>query len=259
MHRFGYPVYTRRNPWRRQDFKLWNDAAVRSIWNEEARSRRYGCHKEGIWQQPSRCLSSSGSNNHDKQETSWGRSAKRIQNVATGITKGDKYAQQIREEDMVSTDPATHVKTLENEVQAVMGQALGRQAEKITHAKREMDTHWTKYQTLLLLLSNNNNEDDDNDNATTNNVPALNECAKLYNFHRERAKKARWELLVHRQAVGFVVDNHRVVHELFPIGDALPILDTASSKIAPDQQHGAPKPQRFGSQLDWWQQIGRWK
>ena len=55
-----------------------------------------------------------------------------------------------------------------------------------------------------------------------------------------------------------IVNNHKFVHDIFPIGDALPDQydggdETVVAEIKPD----APK--KFGDQLDWWQSVGRWK
>lgn len=86
-----------------------------------------------------------------------------------------------------------------------------------------------------------------------------------YNDARERAIKARWELLVHRQAVGFTVGNHSYVHNAFRIPDILPVKlddlkpnnETLQQKI--QSENAVPKKEKFGDQLDWWQKIGRWK
>ena len=93
------------------------------------------------------------------------------------------------------------------------------------------------------------------------------QSAQMYNNARTKAIKARWELLVHRQAVGFTVDNHSVVHETYNIGDQLP---TRLEDIVVDE-NGEPKQQnhdvdestkkkkKWGDQLSWWQRVGRWK
>ena len=89
--------------------------------------------------------------------------------------------------------------------------------------------------------------------------------AHRYNEARERAITARWELLVHRQAVGFTVGNHAYVHNAFRIPDALPAKlddllpndDTMQQTKPPETVK--PKKEKFGDQLDWWQRIGRWK
>ena len=86
--------------------------------------------------------------------------------------------------------------------------------------------------------------------------------AHRYNDARERALKARWELLVHRQAVGFTVGNHAYVMNAFRIPDPLPVkLDDLkpNSENMKQSEKDIPKKEKFGDQLDWWQRIGRWK
>jgi hypothetical protein len=102
----------------------------------------------------------------------------------------------------------------------------------------------------------------------------LEEIAARHNQHRTRAIRLRWELIVHRQAAGFLVSNHNVVTQTFPIGRALPTcleeLEAAndvhelvsahpvSSKLEqPTRQ--VVSPPRIPDQLDWWQRIGRWR
>ena len=95
------------------------------------------------------------------------------------------------------------------------------------------------------------------------------DIANQHNQYRKDAIKARWELLVHRQAVGFIINNHKFVHEKFPIADAISIPeseddddgnDDVPNKISPQstlKQKATKK--TFGDQLDWWQRIGRWR
>lgn len=89
------------------------------------------------------------------------------------------------------------------------------------------------------------------------------QSAQMYNNARRNAIKFRWELLVHRQAVGFTVDNHSVVHETYNIGDQLPtrLEDIVDENGEPKQQHAdeSTKKKKWGDQLSWWQRVGRWK
>ena len=79
--------------------------------------------------------------------------------------------------------------------------------------------------------------------------------AQQHNEYRKNCEKARWELIVHRQAVGFIVGNHKYVTEKFPIAEALP-----EEGITKEEETAKPKPKKvFGDQLDWWQKIGRWR
>jgi hypothetical protein len=94
------------------------------------------------------------------------------------------------------------------------------------------------------------------------------DSAHRYNEARERAIKARWELLVHRQAVGFTVDNHSYVHKTFHIHDPLPVKldeqlcesnESTQQRITSYSEKSSPKEEKFGDQLSWWQKVGRWK
>ena len=93
---------------------------------------------------------------------------------------------------------------------------------------------------------------------------------KAYNKHRKDAEKARWELTVHRQAVGFIVNNHRFVQEKFPMPPNLTLpfdidmslctsdnMNDLSSKKQNGGKEGVVR--NFGNQLDWWETIGRWR
>lgn len=149
-------------------------------------------------------------------------------------------------------DPALQIKTIEDELCGAIGKALGKQGEKVLFAIREMQEEHSRY-----IDSINNAAHDD----------AI-QSAIRYNKARKRGINARWELLVHRQAVGFTVDNHSVVHKTFPIGEALPVemdkiiaMDSsdgdASNKT--DSSSSAKTNKSWGDQLSWWQSVGRWR
>ena len=145
-------------------------------------------------------------------------------------------------------DPSLQLKTIEDELCGAIGKALGRQGEKILYAMREMNDHKLRYHQLL----------------SEESFQKAIDSAHRYNEARDRAIKARWELLVHRQAVGFTVGNHSYVHKTFHIHDALPVkLDevpsTSNEATLKSTSKDAPKKEQFGDQLDWWQRIGRWK
>lgn len=119
-------------------------------------------------------------------------------------------------------DPSLHLKTIEDELKGTIGKALGKQGQKISLYSRLMHQERQKYGELLEKI-----KDLDNDNSTTTTadtaatVQQLRAIAKQHNLYRKECLQARWELIVHRQAVGFIVDNHKYVMETFPIGDAL--------------------------------------
>ena len=102
----------------------------------------------------------------------------------------------------------------------------------------------------------------DTDIDIDNEIIIRNKCAIAHNDYRKDCLHARWELTVHRQAVGFIVGNHKYVKEKFPIGDALPVKEekpdnSSSSSTTTTSPHETKN--KFGDQLDWWERIGRWK
>lgn len=122
----------------------------------------------------------------------------------------NKYLDTIRK----SHDPSQHIKTIEDELKETIGKALGRQSDKLLMYMRAMDQEKQHYEQLL--------------KGHHSNSRVVLECAEKYNAYRKECLTARWELMVHRQAVGFIVDNHKFVVSKFPIGDPLP---TDPSKV----------------------------
>ncbi|KAL3781216.1 hypothetical protein HJC23_003533 [Cyclotella cryptica] len=181
--------------------------------------------------------------------STWERSAKLVKN--TDCT--NPYLDKIRAE---TVDTSLQLKTIEDELCGAIGKALGRQGEKVLFAIRDMEKERGKYQDCLRIRE----------------FHAALEYADRYNEARKRALKARWELLVHRQAVGFTTENHNVVHSTFPISDALPstlagleeslVMQSSSNtnNMYPrTEANDAQQRQKFGDQLSWWQRVGRWK
>ena len=103
----------------------------------------------------------------------------------------NEYLEHIRE----IHDPSLHLKTIEDELKGTIGKALGKQAQKIVGALTQMNEEYKRYEALL------KNEENELDIAS----PEVVEVAKKYNFYRKQAQHYRWELIVHRQAVGFTV------------------------------------------------------
>jgi len=164
--------------------------------------------------------------------TSWERSAKLVKNTDTT----NQYLEHIR----ASHDPSMHVKTIEDELRGTMGKALGKQGEKISRFMSNMAEERYEYDELV---------------AEGAPLDKLRLSAARYNDCRAQALSARWELIVHRQAAGFLVDNHNTVQRLFPIDDKLEPKDCNEKN---DDECAEPK-QKFGTQLDWWQKVGRWR
>lgn len=183
--------------------------------------------------------------------TTWERGAIAVKN----IDATNPYLESIRQ----THDPAMHIKTIEDELKGTIGQALGKQGRKILMWMKVMQQERERYDSLLVLQQ---------DMKCAVTVMQINAIAKGYNAAREKAIKARWELVVHRQAAGFIVNNHKLVHEKFSIKDALPVDHSLTSQEADDasdydskqqQQQRQKGTKKFGDQLDWWQQVGRWR
>ena len=166
---------------------------------------------------------------------SWERGAKLVKDT----DKSNQYLEHIR----ATHDPAVHVKTIEEELRGTIGKALGKQGEKILGFLRKMARDREAYDDLV------------ESGAPAEEVRA---CAGRYNESREQAWKARWELIVHRQAVGFIVDNHSTVQKMFPIDEPL-LVDEENAAQREVPRDGEDGPKKFGDQLDWWQRVGRWR
>mmetsp|Transcript_59690 Transcript_59690/g.69767 ORF Transcript_59690/g.69767 Transcript_59690/m.69767 type:complete len:187 (-) Transcript_59690:184-744(-) len=179
-----------------------------------------------------RRFSTSGLGN--KSDTSWGRSARTVQN--TDITS--EYWEHVR----AKSDPALHVKTIEEELCGEMGKALGKQGGKVENALYAMGVEQKQYKKLM----------EGDPKKWSEEILA---SATRYNSFREIAVKARWELVVHRQAVGFIVNNHKLVHERYPIGDPLPVIDSISNCDYEKQAEQIIKPPQ--DQLKYWERICR--
>uniref|UniRef100_A0A6U3PTY6 Uncharacterized protein n=1 Tax=Ditylum brightwellii TaxID=49249 RepID=A0A6U3PTY6_9STRA len=174
---------------------------------------------------------------------SWERSAKLVKNT----TVSNKYLEHIRD----VHDPSQHVKTIEDELRGTMGKALGKQGHKVMSEIQCMDKEKALYDALVARYLEQN---------SMSLKEGIIQHAQQYNEARKRAIKARWELLVHRQAVGFTVGNHDVVNKMFVIEEALPLeMPSSSPNEKEKEKEEKPKKEVFGNQLDWWQRIGRWK
>ena len=157
----------------------------------------------------------------------------------------NNYIEVIRE----THDPSRHLKTIEDELIGTIGAALGRQGEKIKSAMQLMEREFQTYQQLV----------------SSQNPPSdpvkVRQSAQAFNAFRDQAVKARWELMVHRQAAGFLVNNHEYVMKHFPIPEALPItgqVQCSDKKSSSEPSYSSEK-QQLSGQLDWWQRIGRWR
>ncbi|GAX26206.1 hypothetical protein FisN_16Lh022 [Fistulifera solaris] len=179
-------------------------------------------------------------------QTTWQRAAVRVKNTET--EKNNSYLELIRD----THDPSLHLKTIEEELQGSIGKALGKQGQKILLYVQLMHQEYQRYETLLQQAV----AGDDIQHIRNE----LSKAALAYNEHRKQAIQARWELMVHRQAAGFIVNNHQHVMEHYPIAEALPIdYDDKEKSPKSENTRKEKKIQQFGDQLDWWQRVGRWK
>ena len=195
-----------------------------------------------------RHLSSSSSGTYtvnipSKPTTTWERSAKLVKNTDST----NNYLEDIR----AVHDPAQHIKTIEDELKGTIGKALGNQGQKVLAALRLMKNEKDNYDLLFETFNVKNDHE---------SLIKIRESALRYNDLRKSAEKARWELIVHRQAVGFIVNNHKIVHEKFPIGEPLPVPGiNGDAAIKEAEAESNKNKKQFGDQLDWWEKIGRWR
>lgn len=209
-------------------------------------STRLGSHRMRTKLNPGGLLApfsnpAGGSSNSNQPTKAWERGARLVKNTKVK----NEYVEHIRE----IHDPSLHLKTIEDELMGTIGKALGKQGEKIMMYKRAMAQEEERHQELL------------ENNPQTDHSPKISDSAKKHNQYRKEAIQARWELMVHRQAAGFLVNNHRFVMEKFPIGDPLPEDGIPSSSGVPETTTNKPEEtaKKFGDQLDWWQRVGRWR
>ncbi|VEU45333.1 unnamed protein product [Pseudo-nitzschia multistriata] len=194
-----------------------------------------------------------------QQLKSWESGARMVQNT----TVENKYLEHIRE----VHDPSQHIKTIEDELKGSIGKALGKQGQKVLMYARLMEEERQRYQDLLLELRGQAREAEPHTPSPaverTDDVdrhPELSKIAISHNEYREQCLHARWELIVHRQAVGFIVGNHKYVTDKFPVGDALPVPSEDGEDERATAAASAEKSKKkkvFTDQLDWWQRIGR--
>ena len=207
----------------------------------------------------STCTNSNGSTGNTFGKTKNGGKSDAVwERMAIAVKYSEKesnsnYMNTIR----ATHDPALELKTVEDELKGTIGKALGRQGYKIMHAKQLMEKELQRYNSLMGSRSNNSNFHSDILNSARN-----------YNEYRKQALQARWELIVQRQAAGFIVNNHNYVTEQYPIPEALPshaendetgnTMNDTSTKLASSSME-KDKKIKFTDQLQWWERVGRWR
>lgn len=180
-------------------------------------------------------LAAFSTNGPQKELKSWERGARLVKDTKVE----NKYLEHIRE----THDPSLHIKTIEDELKGSIGKALGKQGEKVVMYLRAMEQERKRYYQLL-------------ENHEPTHQVVIDSIHK-HNTYRKDCINARWELMVHRQAVGFIVGNQKYVTETFPIGEPLPVPYSSTNEKTSDEKNERRKV--FGDQLDWWQRIGRWR
>ena len=188
------------------------------------------------------------SNTSTSSTTAWERTAVRCKDPKQ---HDNKYIQEIRT--TVHDSPAMHLKSLQDELQSAVGQALGRQGAKVLRAIQVVHAIQAEYEQLLMK----NHKHDPH-----NHAQLIQQCIERHDKARQAAIQVRWELKVHRQAAGFLVNNHAVVTETFPIPGPIVRSDNGEDKhykSETEKASEASRKQQYGDQLEWWQRVGRWK
>ncbi|GMI26860.1 hypothetical protein TrRE_jg12176, partial [Triparma retinervis] len=93
------------------------------------------------------------------------------------------------------TDPESHVKSIEEELQETVAAALGKSGAKVANAIQECEHLRSE------ILE----------------VGATEEKLENYESLRKKAYHYRWELTIHRQACGFVSGNYKLIEDLYKI------------------------------------------
>ena len=86
-----------------------------------------------------------------------------------------------------------------------------------------------------------------------------------YNKFRKEALHARWELIVHRQAIGFTVGNHNSVTRKFPIPESWDLPEGCTYDLIKDDSSGDMRSEisanseslkrNFSGEMSWWKQF----
>jgi len=198
-----------------------------------------------------------------KTTPTWERAAVRVKNADAEV--GNPYMKTIRD----IHDPAMHIKTIEDELKGTIGQALGKQGRKIYRFLTLMQESYDEYALAMEQVEGERQQQLQEGEAGFSqtsghngieNCPSMarvREAAVKFNLYRKEAVTARWELQVHRQAAGFIINNHNYVASHYPIPEKLPFDDNGD--FIPQNSEKKEPFNKFGDQLDWWQRIGRWK
>eukprot|EP00924_Labyrinthula_sp_SR-Ha-C_P013495 snap_masked-scaffold_5-processed-gene-4.14-mRNA-1 protein AED:1.00 eAED:1.00 QI:0/0/0/0/1/1/2/0/217 len=154
--------------------------------------------------------------NFSNNKSPWQRLSQRIKfpdTVPNSSTEqkrntSEKYMGQVEDK---TSGPASALKLLEDELVEEVAASLGRSGDKLKLSFQEM--HEAHNEVLEFLNSNDLN------------CPVikreLNVLIGKYSTKRSQAEVARWELIIHRQSIGFRYKNVEIIEKTYPL---LPIL-----------------------------------
>lgn len=143
-----------------------------------------------------------------KQEPPWTRLALKIKTDENIIIEkqsnnvnntNNKHVEKLKQQ----FDPQTQLLKLEDELQEEMAFALSRTGQKMEYFYR-----------LLKIAENNTNN---NEKSTTISFSEKLKAINEFNNAIDAALKAREELIIHRQSLGFTWKNQSIIEEQYPI------------------------------------------
>jgi hypothetical protein len=146
------------------------------------------------------------------------------------------------------------LKTIEDELKGTIGKALGKAGEKITRAIRSMEEEKLLYNQWLKTHLHHESTKTMSDGEREE----IEMIVTRYNNFRKQAITARWELIIHRQAIGFTVNNQTTVFDTYPIHEPL-VVPFQVEEDTNEEERSKESKKQFTDQLDWWQRIGRWR
>ncbi|GMH70698.1 hypothetical protein TrST_g9119 [Triparma strigata] len=158
-----------------------------------------------------------------------------------------------------TSGPQSHVKLVEEELAEEVAAALKKQSDKVLtaiakaeHLRRDVESELSELKPLKVpdLKSMCKELGLPQTGKKDSLVQRCLSSSKLSSFEsaRSAASHARWELLIHRQACGFVTNNNQFIETHYPIPEKITFKKT-----------NEPPAKVFTDQLEWWQSKGRWR
>ena len=134
-----------------------------------------------------------------KQEPSWRNLASKLKHGASFDDASKDHIEKIKPQFDVSDSLAK----LEEELQEEMAVALGKTGDKCVYYFKLLDRAHEEY-----LMKK-----DEKHCSLEERVVA----AQTFNVIRQEADAARRNLIIHRQAIGFYWNNHKIIENQFPL------------------------------------------